>query len=429
MRKNHAFHRVLIVIFNCPFHFQCCFRVFNGKSAEFNRFVDLIFNSILTAEWLRFVAKSALVRLRGRGLRFFPRFCGVSDVILTRFARVLTLYFVPFELTKMNPKNRRRLPLRAVEVFEAAARLGGVSAAAQELGITPPAVSRHLRNLEERLGVSLFEHGARPARPTAAARELLPAISSALDQVDIACRDLAERRGGSLTVSTMASVAATWLVPRAARFQRDNPDVVVTVLSEDGLTDFHRDRVDAVLRYGNGDYTGVHVEKLGDEIATPLCTPAFLKRNPVKKIESLPKMALINDVYLLSGSRVEFDRAEWGGWLAAMGVSRAPENIVVTTTQADQALWMAVANEGLVLARALTAMDQVKSGTLTPPLSFSTRTGLSYYFVCPMSARNRPAVQRFSEWLRKEFAEHNKEAKKHFPPPRDFPEPDKARKA
>ena len=326
----------------------------------------------------------------------------------------------------MNPKNRRRLPLRAVEVFEAAARLGGVSAAARELDITPPAVSRHLRNLEERLGVSLFEHGARPARPTAAARELLPAISSALDQVDTACRDLSERRGGNLTVSAMASVAATWLVPRAAQFQRDNPDVEVIVHTEDNLTDFHRDRVDAALRYGGGDYTGLHVEKLGDELAAPLCSPAFLKKNPVKKIEALPKTALINDVYLLSGSRTEFDRAEWRGWLAAMGVARAPENFVVTTTQADQALWMAVADEGMVLARALTAMDRVKSGALTAPLRFSTRTGLSYYFVCPMSARNRPAVRRFSEWLRKEFAEHNKEVEKHFPPPKDFPELDKA---
>ena len=322
----------------------------------------------------------------------------------------------------MHETKRRRLPLRAVEVFEAAARLGGVNAAARELGVTPPAVSRHLRNLEDRLGVSLFEHGARPARPTAAAMELLPSISGALDMVDSACRELATRRGGRLTVSAMSSVAATWLVARGAQFQRDNPDILLTIHSEDDLSEFHLGHVDVALRYGGGDYTGVHAEKLMDEIATPLCSPGFLKKNPVRGVECLPSMALIDDVYLLTDMRGQYERAEWSGWLAAMGLSRKPGKNVVATTQADHAMRLAISGEGLVLTRGLTAIDDMKNGMLVAPLKFSTWTGHGYYFVCPMSARNRPVVLRFAEWLRGEFAAHKKEAGKHFPPPQDFPD-------
>ena len=321
----------------------------------------------------------------------------------------------------MNGKNRRRLPLRAVEVFEAAARLGGVNAAARELGVTPPAVSRHLRNLEERLGVPLFEHGERPARPTAAARELLPPLSSALDLVDDACRALAERRGGRLTVSVLPSVAAAWLVPRAARFHRENPDILLTIHSEEELADFHRGHVDAALRYGPGDYPGAHVEKLLDEIAAPLCAPSFLKKNPLRRVGDLPGLALIDDVYPPGAGRGEFAREEWRGWLAAMRAGAEPQDILVTTTHANQALRLAISGEGLVLARGLLAVDDLKSGVLVAPLKFSTPTGHGYYFVCPRSARERPAVRRFAEWLRNEFAAHKRDAEKFFPPPRDFP--------
>ena len=321
----------------------------------------------------------------------------------------------------MNAKHRRRLPLRAVEVFEAAARLGGVNAAARELGVSPPAVSRHLQNLEERLGTPLFERGARPARPTAAARELLPAFSRALDLVDDACRDIAERRGGRLTVSVLPSVAAAWLIPRLARFHREHPDILLTVHSEESLADFHRDQVDAALRYGRGKYGGVHCEKMLGEIAAPLCAPSFLKKHPLSRVSDLPKSALIDDVYPLADARGEFAREEWRGWLAAMGARGEPQNIVVTTTQADQALRLAIAGEGVVLARGLLALDDLKSGCLAAPLKFSTRTGHGYYFACPMSARRRPAVARFADWLRSEFAAHKRDAEKHFPPPRDFP--------
>ena len=322
----------------------------------------------------------------------------------------------------MQDKNRRRLPLRAVAVFETAARAGGVNAAARLLGISPPAVSRHLRNLEDRLGIILFERGVRPSRPTAEALELLPSVSSALDQIDGACRELGERRGGGrLTVRCLSSAAA-WLVPQAARFQRENPDILLAVHEGgDEAAEFHRGRADAALCYGGGEFPGAHAEKLMDEAVAPLCSPEFLARHPAREVGDLCGMELIDSARESGGARAGFAPEEWRGWLEAMGAPREPDSIGFTTTQADQAMRLAVSGGGLVLGRGLLAVEHLKIGNLTAPLDFSTPTGRAYYFVCPRSARDRPPVRRFAEWLRGAFDERRREAAEHFPPPRELP--------
>ena len=314
----------------------------------------------------------------------------------------------------------KRLPLRAVEVFEAAARAGGVNAAAQQLGITPPAVARHLRNLEERLGAPLFERGRRPAHPTAAARLLLPSITDALDQIAAACRNLHERDGGKLTISCPLA-ASGWLSPWALQFQLDHPDIQVAARSEDALSDFRRDGADAALRYGGGEYPGVHAEKLLDELVTPLCAPDFLRRHPIRAVSDLPGLNLMDGGHQADG--VRFAREEWSGWLRAMGAPPGRERIGFTAIGSDQLTRLAADGKGVILGRGLTALEELKTGRLVAPLGFSTWTGHGYYFVCPMSARARPAVVRFAERLRADLAAHGAEMKKHFPAPRDFPAP------
>ena len=319
----------------------------------------------------------------------------------------------------MSETFKKRLPLRAVEVFEAAAREGGVTAAARRLGITPPAVSRHLRNLEERLGVHLFEPGKRPALPTEAARTLLPAISDALDRIAEACRNLGERGGGKLVVSC-SSASAAWLVPWAAQFGDENPDIKMDTRVDNKLTDFHRDCADVALRYGGGEYPAAHAEKLLDEVVAPLCSPDFLRRHPIRKIADLPALNLIESAH---HSGAEFAREEWDGWLQAMGAPRGPEVVDFATTGAALAMQLAVDGKGVILGRGLTALEKLKNGELVAPLNFSTWTGHAYYFVCPRSGRSRSATIRFADRLRSDLAAHAGEMKKHFPSPREFPVP------
>ena len=306
------------------------------------------------------------------------------------------------------------MPLRALEVFEAAARLGDAGAAARELHVSRPAVSQQLRKLEERIGAPLFEHGARPARPTKAAMELLPAVTAALDMVDAACARVANPDpDGRIAVSALPSDAAAWLLPRAAKLRREFPDIRLSVQSDIAFADFDAGEADAALRYGRGEYAGLFTEKLADEFIAPLASPDYLKNNPVSGPEDLPRRALIDDQ---AGDG--FECHEWRGWLARIGAPCKPENIVLCTTHADQALCLAKAGEGVALGRGLLAADDLQNGLLAPALPFSTRTGLAHYFVCPFSARKNPAVSRFAEWLRAEFNAHKNAMREFFPPPR-----------
>ena len=303
--------------------------------------------------------------------------------------------------------------LRALEVFEAAARLGDASAAARELHISRSAVNQHIRKLEERIGAPLFEHGARPARPTKAARELLPTVTAALDMVDAACARAA-RPEGRVVVSAMPSDATAWLLPRMAKFRRAFPDILLVAQSAMSFADFNAGEADAALRYGRGEYAGLFTEKLADEFIAPFASPDYLARHSAAAPEDLPRLALIDD---RAGDG--FECHEWRGWLARLGVSIGAESIVLCTTYADQALCLAKSGEGVALGRGLLTADDLQNGLLAPALPFSTRTGLSYYLVHPFSARTNSNVSRFAEWLRAEFDAHKKTMREFFPPPRE----------
>lgn len=310
-------------------------------------------------------------------------------------------------------RNRRKLPLRALEIFEAAARLGDAGAAAQELHITRPAVSQQIRKLEDRIGVPLFEHGARLARPTVAAKELLVEVSRALDMMDAACQKISKQQGERLIISALPSDAAAWLTPRLLRFCRDNQGVSTVVQSDIAHADLQNGDADVGLRYGSGNYPGLFSDKLADEFITPLCSPKHLKEHPVTCLDDLLSHPLIDD--RTDGYR----RYEWRGWLAMLGVRGEPQNIVLSTTHANQSLELAKAGGGMALGRGLLAIDSLKSGLLVPALPFSTRTEMSHYYVCSFSVRKTPSVSRFAEWLCAEFDAHKKAMREFFPPPRN----------
>ena len=310
-------------------------------------------------------------------------------------------------------RTRWKTPFRALEIFEAAARLGDANAAARELHITRAAVSQQLHKLEEQIGTQLFEYGSRPARPTKAALKLMPAISSALDLMDAACREVAKQESGRIVVAAPPSTAAIWLIPRMGGFRRESPESRLSVQSDFALADLYADEVDAALRYGTGDYPGLFVEKLADEFIAPLCSPRHIAENPPARPEDLLSRALIDD-----RMGAGFERHEWRGWLAALGVRDEPQNIVVSTNRSHQALCLAKAGEGVALGRGLLSVDDLRLGLLAPALPFSIPADCAYYFVCPFSARKNPAVCRFHDWLRAEFEPHQRAMRDVFPPPR-----------
>ena len=168
-----------------------------------------------------------------------------------------------------------------MRAFEAAARHLSFTLAAHELHVTQAAVSHQIKSLEDHLGMPVFKRLNRALVLTGAGQALFPAVSEALDIMASAVDRLHNQdQSGELTITTMDSFAATWLVPKLGRFRRSNPDIDVRITTTDTSVDFARVNVDMAIRYGAGDWPGVSVERLMTEEVFPVCAPSLLQSGP-----------------------------------------------------------------------------------------------------------------------------------------------------
>ena len=173
---------------------------------------------------------------------------------------------------------RQLPPLNALRAFEAAARHMSFSKAAEELNVTPAAISQQIRALEDIVGVKLFRRLTRALLLTDAGRAALPAMTEGLDLLAEGYQDMRrQEEAGVLTISVAPSLAAKWLVPRLEGFRALHPQFDIRIDATDRLADFERGDVDVALRYGDGKYDGMDVRCLMSELSTPVCSPALLE--------------------------------------------------------------------------------------------------------------------------------------------------------
>src|SRR4051812_30751437 len=178
-----------------------------------------------------------------------------------------------------------RLPsLNGLRAFEAAARHMSFTLAASELNVTQTAISHQIRRLEEELGIRLFVRQNRTLSLTPEAKEYLPGIRAAFNDLRLATDRLLRKDDGNvLTVSTLASLAAKWLLPRISSFQQQHPGIDVRITTSTALVDFRRDGVDAAIRYGRGQWPGLRADWLMADKMFPVCSPELLKgKKPLK---------------------------------------------------------------------------------------------------------------------------------------------------
>ncbi|TJW31957.1 MAG: LysR family transcriptional regulator, partial [Mesorhizobium sp.] len=187
-------------------------------------------------------------------------------------------------------------PLTALPAFDAAARHLSFTKAAAELNLTHGAISRAVRNLEERLGIRLFERGTRSVRLTPAGAAYAAEVGAALDRIGAATIvATASRSAGVLNVSTSDGFAGRWLVPRLYRFHRENRDIDVRLSTSGVHADFIRDGIDIAIRYGEGGYEGVVSEFLAEEDVSPVCSPELLQgEHPLRQPSDLRHHRLIH---------------------------------------------------------------------------------------------------------------------------------------
>ena len=287
----------------------------------------------------------------------------------------------------------QRPPLTALRAFEAAARRKSFAAAAEELNVTPAALSFQIKNLEERLGAPLFRRLNRAVELTEIGRALAPETTSAFEQLNAAWnrarRSLETRR---LTVSTGPAFAGKWLAPRLGDFAHAHPEIELRIAATLNFCDFARDDVDLAIRFGRPRDDGLFSEPLTMEWAAPLARPDIAAR--LKRPSDLLRETLIRDESL---SAVD-PAINWSAWLEKAGLP-GREADGPRFNQADHAIDFALRGGGVLLGRYSIAIDSIRSGALVAPFRIALSTPALYRVVCPKGAENRPTVKIFRAWL------------------------------
>jgi LysR family glycine cleavage system transcriptional activator len=288
---------------------------------------------------------------------------------------------------------RRLPPLNALPSFEAAARYLSFSKAADELHVTHGAVSRAIRNLDH-LGVQLMIRATRSVRLTPIGASYAAEIGDVLEHLGAATSAATGQSSGIVSVSTIDSFAARWLMPRLFRFRRDHGDIDVRVATSERLADFVSDGIDIAIRCGGGQYPGLSAELLMKEDHFPVCSPKLLKgRYPLRTPADLARHTLLHDVFTV----------DWAIWLHGAGIDNVDPHRGPTFLSSDHAIQAAIQGEGVVLGRSALVADDLAAGSLVRPFEFSLPAGFAYYVVYPPRALQRPAVKTFRDWLMAEI--------------------------
>lgn len=282
----------------------------------------------------------------------------------------------------------------ALRVFDAAARLGSFKAAAEELGVSPTAVSHQIRSLEEQLSLALFVRRTRRVELTEAGTRLAAATSVAFQQITDALEDLTQSER-TLTVSTVPAFAALWLAPRLGAFEALNPDIRVRVETSTELVDLTRDRrVDLAIRYGGGDYAGVETMPLATETLRAFGAPDY-----VRNLTRLSDAVLISTRWV-SRTLPAFTWDDWAEAASETGPETGPRHF----DQEQEVIQAGLAGQGLILMSSLLVGDMVRRGWLMPYKPDIVLPGLTYSAVTTAAHAGVGKVRRFLSWLQEEVS-------------------------
>lgn len=289
-------------------------------------------------------------------------------------------------------------PLSALRAFEAAARHLSFSRAADELSVTPGAISHQIKALEDYLKINLFHRRPGALELTEAGAALAPGLIRGFREIHAAVDSFVEHDlGGSLTVSATPSFAALWLVPRLARFYAQHPEVEVRLDANADLVDFARDDVDIAVRYGPGGYEGLKSELLFEHCVTPLCSPALLEQKPLRSPDDLSRHTLLH----VQWRTMVGGMPNWGMWLKAAGASGVDPARGLRFNDGNLALQAALAGQGVALIDEALASPDIRAGRLVRPfdINIAGPGRFAFWVVGPERTWRKPKIRVFREWL------------------------------
>jgi LysR family glycine cleavage system transcriptional activator len=295
--------------------------------------------------------------------------------------------------------------LNALRAFEAAARHLNFSRAADELSVTPGAVSQQIQNLEDYVGVSLFKRTPKGLLLTDAAQTALPALRDAFDRLSEAASLLtAAVDGRRLTLTAPPSFAAKWLMPRLKGFEEAYPQVDVWLSADMEIVDFTAGEVDLAIRYGAGRYPALELQRLMSETVIPVASPALMAETPLERPEDLANHILLHD----GSPDADESCPDWSMWLAARGVRGVDGTRGPRFNQSSLVIEAAMSGRGrgIALAKRTLAQDDLDAGRLIAPLQIATAVDFAYYLVHPKAKGRLPQVKAFVAWISAEAAAH-----------------------
>ncbi|RVU47675.1 LysR substrate-binding domain-containing protein [Rubrivivax rivuli] len=303
----------------------------------------------------------------------------------------------------MNAPRHRPLSIGPLRAFEAVARRLSFRAAAEELHLTQPAISRQIRSLEDELGATLFLRGTRHVELTGPGAQLLQTVAPLLAQMDRSVRQIRHTQHRQpVGVTTFASFASLWLLPRLAGFQNTHPESDIRISASDHLVDFDDPEIDLALRYCRPEQAPPGSTLLFGEVLTPVASPALLQRLPLRSAADLAGHTLLEE----DDPRPSAEYLSWRHWLRLNAPPALQPRGWVYLNFTYQQVQAALAGQGVALARVPLVREAIARGELVEPFGSAGRveSPFSYWLVRWPARRERPALAAFEGWLLEQAA-------------------------
>lgn len=286
--------------------------------------------------------------------------------------------------------------LQTLRAFEAAGRLKSYSKAADELGLTHGAVSHRIRELEDRVGVTLFRRVGNTMQLTSEGQRLEAQVRqglSLLEQAFEPAQAPATKPRRHIVLTSVPSLASTWLFLRMAQYRSDFPDVDIELRVTEALNDYRKEGIDLGVRLGAGGWPGLHAVKLFDEALTPVCTPEYAEKLKLKEPADLQRATLLRNPW-----------TPWSRWFRAVGLDWPEPASGPKFDDAPLLLRAALDGQGVALGRQWLAVDEVRAGRLVTPFEQAVRDDFAYWLVWPTGRGPTPEAARFRDWVQAQAA-------------------------
>jgi LysR family glycine cleavage system transcriptional activator len=298
----------------------------------------------------------------------------------------------------MNHPRQRPLDIGPLRAFEAVARLSSFRGAADELHLTQPAISRQIKSLEGEIGTPLFTRGTRHVALTGAGATLRRTLEPLLAQLDTTVRQLRQQRHRApVGLTTFASFASLWLLPRLHGFQEVHPGIDIRVSAADRLAEFDDPDVDIALRYCLPEAVPAGAVRLFGELLTPVASPSLLARQPIRRAADLARHVLLEE----DDTRPSAQYLSWRHYLRQHAPTVAEPKSWIYLNYTYQQVQAALAGQGVALARVALVAESLARGELVEPLGAEgrLRSPFTYWLLRWPGREDRPGVMAVEAWL------------------------------